>query len=420
MDEGKLIWITGLGGSGKTTIAEKVFDALRKESLHTIHLDGDAMRSILGEEKVHDLASRKRTAGIYSKLANMLVGQGINVVVSTISLFHEIHEFNGQNNTKYFEILVNADTEKRKERKPELYSKNEIVGVHHEPEFPKNPNLVLTNNEPGDLEKNIIKILDLVNDKTTSKKWDYTAQAKFYHKRPNYSPEAIQKMCDFIGVQKSPDYMAADIGAGTGNLTMMLADKIGKIIAVEPNEEMRKFGIGNTLKMPNVQWIVGAGEKTSLPDNSIDLVTFGSSFNTTDRQLALKESARILKHGGYFVCMWNNRDLTIPTQKKSEEIIRRYFPDYSHGVRRQQQADVIIESGLFNDVHYLEAPQNVMMPLENYCEAWKSVKNEYWDLSKNIGQEALNKILKDMKDELGKNDPLELTYYTKIWIAQKQ
>ena len=46
----RLIWITGLSGSGKTTIAQALFLELKKIEENTVFLDGDNFREILGND----------------------------------------------------------------------------------------------------------------------------------------------------------------------------------------------------------------------------------------------------------------------------------------------------------------------------------------------------------------------------------
>lgn len=256
--------------------------------------------------------------------------------------------------------------------------------------------------------------------KTISNEWDYTKIAKYYSARPNYAPAAIENLCSYIQARKSEDYSAADIGAGTANLTIMLSKFISNILAVEPNQAMREIGMERTSAVSGVRWIEATGECTTLPDRSVNVVTFGSSFSTMDRGNALKESHRILKDDGYFVCMWNNRDLTIPSQLKVEEIIRSHVPDYSHGARREQQANVILESMLFNHIYYFEEPQTVKMSIPQYIDGWRSIRNRFWDPATKEGQELLASIIKDIEAEFSGIDSLELIYITKVWIAKKQ
>ena len=46
-NEGALIWITGLSGSGKTTIGKAVWGEIKKEHSNAVFLDGDSFREIL-------------------------------------------------------------------------------------------------------------------------------------------------------------------------------------------------------------------------------------------------------------------------------------------------------------------------------------------------------------------------------------
>ncbi|MBR9702483.1 adenylyl-sulfate kinase [Candidatus Woesearchaeota archaeon] len=160
--EGALVWITGLAGSGKTTIAKKVVAGLKQEHAHTAHLDGDNMREILGGSYGHSPEDRLATAKIYARLAAELTKQGINVVVSTISLIHEIHDLNRENNKQYFEILLQTSEEELRRRRKLYKNGSEVMGIHQEPQYPKQPSLVLENNKEEDLKTNIQKILKLI------------------------------------------------------------------------------------------------------------------------------------------------------------------------------------------------------------------------------------------------------------------
>jgi cytidine diphosphoramidate kinase len=164
MSKGTLIWITGLAGSGKTTLAQRVYSEICKSGYSAVHLDGDQMREVLGENSSHDIDGRKRTARIYAGFSGLLTSQGINVVVSTISLFHEIHELNRERNPgNYVEVLLDVKPEVLKTRdKKGLYSNSDgrVMGIDQRPEMPKEPHLVLKNNGLEDLEistKDIIK-----------------------------------------------------------------------------------------------------------------------------------------------------------------------------------------------------------------------------------------------------------------------
>ena len=176
-------------------------------------------------------------------------------------------------------------------------------------------------------------------------KWDYTELADAYLKRPDYSKDAISQILSLTQVKENDN--VCDVGAGVAHLTLHFANYGLIVSAVEPNNAMRLNGIKRTKEYSKVRWSEATGENTKEASNSFDLVSFGSSFNVTDRAKTLIEVNRILKTKGWFTCMWNHRDLSDPIQKTIESIIASNIDDYDYGTRREDQVDVINKSGLF-------------------------------------------------------------------------
>lgn len=243
--------------------------------------------------------------------------------------------------------------------------------------------------------------------------WDYTDLAEAYLKRPDYAQSAIDKMLATAGVKKGD--AACDVGAGAAHLTLKLAAYGMDVCAVEPNDAMRANGIKRTSQYKNVQWFEGVGEHTGMDDGKFDLVTFGSSFNVCDRQEALKETKRILKPGGWFACMWNHRDLNDPLQKEIEDILKTEITDYSYGTRRENQTDVINQSGLFGDVVYLEGTVVHEILAEDFIEGWKShgtVQRQSKEKFELINEKIRRAI--EAKEE----KYIKVPYTTRIWMTK--
>jgi ubiquinone/menaquinone biosynthesis C-methylase UbiE len=175
--------------------------------------------------------------------------------------------------------------------------------------------------------------------------WNYSALARPYLKRPNYSDAGLDAMLAITKITSNS--AVCDIGAGVGHLTIPLARRHLILTAVEPNDEMRQLGAERTRDATNISWQKGTGEVTGLPSSAFALVTFGSSFNVTNRELALTETDRILCKGGWFSCMWNHRDLRDSLQQEVETLIKKFIPDYDYGTRREDQTPIIEQSGLF-------------------------------------------------------------------------
>jgi ubiquinone/menaquinone biosynthesis C-methylase UbiE len=243
--------------------------------------------------------------------------------------------------------------------------------------------------------------------------WDYTDLAEAYLKRPDYAQTSIDKMLETAGVKKGD--AACDVGAGAAHLTLKLAEYGLNVCAVEPNDAMRKNGIQRTSQYQNVQWFEGVGEHTGMESNKFDLVTFGSSFNVCNRQEALLETKRILKSNGWFACMWNHRDLNDPLQMEIEDILKTQIDDYKYGTRREDQTEVIDQSGLFKDVICIEGTVVHEMSSEDFVEGWKShgtVQRQSKDKFAFINEE-IRKVVEAKGEKY-----IKVPYTTRIWMAQ--
>ena len=245
-------------------------------------------------------------------------------------------------------------------------------------------------------------------------KWDYTELADAYLKRPAYSPEALEEIFRITGVRQGDP--VCDIGAGAAHLTIPLAQKGLVVTAVEPNDAMRANGMQRTKDLANVTWVEASGEDTGLPGGTFALVSFGSSFNVLDRSAALAETARLLREQRWFVCMWNHRDLEDDTQSAIENIIKRHIPDYDYGTRREDQTQVICESGLFDSPVQIQGTILHQQPIGDVINAWRS----HATLQRQAG-ERFKAILEHIEAYLlGLASPtLTTPYITRAWVARK-
>ena len=173
---GKVLWITGLSGSGKSTIANKIKNHLVKE--HFILLDGDELREVFSyndndnDNKNYNYQTRINLAYKYSRICNLLAKQGINVIIATISLFDEIHIWNRENIKNYLEIYLKVNLEELKKRDPKkIYSNffqgktSNVAGLDIDIDEPKNPDLVLDFSQEKKVESMIKIILEKYFDK---------------------------------------------------------------------------------------------------------------------------------------------------------------------------------------------------------------------------------------------------------------
>lgn len=119
---GSVIWITGLSGSGKTTLAKEFVALLRRSKQAVIMLDGDELREVFAAAATnaqnHGRAGRLGLAMQYAHLCRVIAAQGFTVVISTISLFREVHTWNRTNLPGYFEVFLKVPLEELRRRDP--------------------------------------------------------------------------------------------------------------------------------------------------------------------------------------------------------------------------------------------------------------------------------------------------------------
>ena len=171
--EGNVIWITGLSGAGKSTIARATVEHLCEQSERPILIDGDDIREAIRDSQVsHDHASRLVNAYRICRLSRLLADQGHTVIVATMSIYHEIHSWNRRNFPNYFEVWVEVDLESLQSRNTkDLYSSlkngeaSNVLGLDLDYEKPINPHLVINNNpplrSPEDLAINLLSKFNL-------------------------------------------------------------------------------------------------------------------------------------------------------------------------------------------------------------------------------------------------------------------
>lgn len=121
-ESGRVIWITGLSGAGKSTLAFEVANRLRAPENAVVMLDGDELREVFGAAAAnaqnHGREGRLALAMQYAHLCRVIAGQGLTVVIATISLFREIHTWNRANLPGYFEVYLKVPVEELRRRDP--------------------------------------------------------------------------------------------------------------------------------------------------------------------------------------------------------------------------------------------------------------------------------------------------------------
>ncbi len=148
--------------------------------------------------------------------------------------------------------------------------------------------------------------------------------------RPTYPAEAIDAVLDGFAAP-----CVADLGAGTGISSVLLADAGAQVLAIEPNSAMRS----SIPARPEIVAIDGTAEATTLPDSSVDVITAFQAYHWFDPDRVLGEAERIGRPRVRFAAVWNERDESDPFVLAYSDIIRRYMLDDTESRRRKTRVD---------------------------------------------------------------------------------
>ena len=126
-----------------------------------------------------------------------------------------------------------------------------------------------------------------------------------------------------------PAATVLDLGAGSGKLTRLLVSRFGRVVAVEPDAEMRAL---LSPLCPEAEVLAGCAEQIPLADASVDGVFVAEAFHGFDAERALAEIARVLTPGGALVVMWNlPAGPTVPSIAAAEQLLLARAPaDVGH------------------------------------------------------------------------------------------
>ena len=164
-----VVWIIGLSGAGKTTLASKIVTEVQKETSNVVLVDGDVIRDIFGNDLGHTMADRRKNADRICQLCKFLEDQGINVVCAILSLFPESRLWNRNNLKNYYEVFIDSPVNELVARDSKgIYSRykrgeiSDVAGMDIDFPRPENADLIINNTESSD---NLLSFAPTVVDK---------------------------------------------------------------------------------------------------------------------------------------------------------------------------------------------------------------------------------------------------------------
>ena len=165
-----VVWLTGLSGSGKSTIAVALEKKLHEKGFKSFLLDGDNIRTGLNKDLGFSESDRKENIRRIGEVCKLMYDAGLIVIASFVSPFKSERDFVRSllpaNN--YAEVFVNASLESCEARDVKgLYKEarkgliSEFTGIDSPYELPLHPDLTLNTDKESE-DESLIKILGFV------------------------------------------------------------------------------------------------------------------------------------------------------------------------------------------------------------------------------------------------------------------
>ena len=228
--------------------------------------------------------------------------------------------------------------------------------------------------------------------------------------RPGYPDAALDAILSGLSPQ---ELIAADVGAGTGISSRILASRGVRVHAVEPNTAM----VAAAAPHPLVTWHSATAESTGLEAGSVDLVLCAQSFHWMRQPEALREFHRILKRGGRLALMWNERDPSDSVMAAYRDAILSVGGGHPTETR-EFDPSVVDASGFFRPLRpLLEVPSSQQLDERGLIGRAQSAS--YAPKSGPEGERLvrrLRELFVEFKDSDGQ---ITLKYTTRVWLYQR-
>tara|TARA_Y100000590_G_scaffold121471_1_gene139105 strand:- start:187 stop:711 length:525 start_codon:yes stop_codon:yes gene_type:complete len=156
-----ILWISGISGSGKTTIGKYFYQKFKRKNKNTIFIDGDEFRALFNNDLKYSLKDRDKNARRLTYFVKYLSDQKINIIIAANLTSQKYRNWCKKNLKNYLQIYIKAKLSSLKKRDyKKLYKRainkriKNVVGVDLSFNLPKNVDLYLTND---DTKKSFLK-----------------------------------------------------------------------------------------------------------------------------------------------------------------------------------------------------------------------------------------------------------------------
>ena len=231
--------------------------------------------------------------------------------------------------------------------------------------------------------------------------------------RPGYPAELIDWLREAIGLRHS--WIVADVGSGTGLLSVPFMAAGNLVYGVEPNAAMRAAAETAFAAEPRFVSVAGSAEATTLRDASVDLVAAGQAFHWFDPEPTRREWKRILAIGGQALVVFNSRCVeSTPFMRDYDAFLVTDAVDYPGVDHRRVLGDNL--RAFLGDMQAWRFDHARMLTFDELRGL--SMSSSYVPAPEHPGHAAFFAGLQTLFDRHAVNGTVEMLYQTEAYVGR--
>ena len=222
--------------------------------------------------------------------------------------------------------------------------------------------------------------------------------------RPGYPPGLIDKLIELA--QLPANARILEIGCGTGQITLPLAERGYEIVAVELGENLARIATENLAAFPRVRVVHTSFEEWSENEAPFDLVVSAQAFHWIDPEIGYPKIHRLLVDRGHLAVVYNLfPGSTGSVYRDLDVAYRAHFPQRGEqDAPRSLREDVartlvsIRDSGLFDEPSVWETPWIEIYTTDRYLELLSTFSDH-----RTMNEAAQKQLYEDVRTVIDKH-----------------
>jgi len=238
--------------------------------------------------------------------------------------------------------------------------------------------------------------------------------------RISYPTKLIDDIVNYSGIGQEGTIL--DVGCGTGQATLLLAQKGYKVTGLDISQDMINVAKEKCTSFPKVSFSVGTFEDVDFSDASLDIITSGMAWHWINPEGREEKAYRILKSGGTLALFWSYQ------RKEESDFVKDVgiILDKYGGVDRGPAGSKVRQISDTLHAEFMRNPDFTSVEMREYDEDFEFSKDRYLDLVLSYGwvqsspEDKRRELTRDLRELYQKyEEPLVIPYKYVLVLAKK-